>query len=152
MENTLKSVIDMIDRVLVYVKQVVSGEVEGNEKIGKYLLDTLSETSDTVGIEKGQLDVLFNSHLQVRSGLFILWQTGWITSAPSWIQFHPRIPSWSRTLQVWCGHKLRFLLALRWSHRPPPRSSVPACTPFISFTAITKCYLCAVYFEQYESL
>lgn len=66
MENSLKSVIEMIDRVLVYVRQVVSGEVEGNEKIGKYLLDTLSETSDSAGVDKGQLDALFNAHLQAR--------------------------------------------------------------------------------------
>jgi len=64
MENSLKSVIEMIDRVLAYVKRVINGEIEGNEKIGKYLLDTLSETSDSAGVDKGQLDTLFNSHLQ----------------------------------------------------------------------------------------
>ncbi|KAF8311897.1 Mov34-domain-containing protein [Clavulina sp. PMI_390] len=65
MEKTLQSVIEMIDRVLGYVKQVVSGEVEGNEKIGRALLDALNETTDGSGLEKGQqLDVLFNSHLQ----------------------------------------------------------------------------------------
>ena len=67
MENSLKSVLEMIDRMLVYVRQVISGEVEGNEKIGKYLLDTLSETSDSSG---GQLDTLFNSHLQVSIHLY----------------------------------------------------------------------------------
>jgi len=54
----------MIDRVLAYVKRVINGEIEGNEKIGKYLLDTLSETNDSAGVDKGQLDTLFNSHLQ----------------------------------------------------------------------------------------
>lgn len=64
MEKSLKSVIEMIDRLLGYVKQVINGEIEGNERIGKYLLDTLSETSEGAGVEKGQLDTLFNSHLQ----------------------------------------------------------------------------------------
>jgi hypothetical protein len=64
MENSLKSVIEMIDRVLGYVRQVINGEIEGNERIGKYLLDTLSEASDSAGVDKGQLDALFNSHLQ----------------------------------------------------------------------------------------
>lgn len=69
MENSLKSVIEMIDRVLAYVKRVINGEIEGNEKIGKYLLDTLSETSDSAGVDKGQLDTLFNSHLQASTHL-----------------------------------------------------------------------------------
>jgi translation initiation factor 3 subunit F len=69
METSLQSVIDMIDRVLVYVRSVVSGTIEGNERIGKYLLDSLMETSESgaAGIEKGQFENLFNAHLQVRS-------------------------------------------------------------------------------------
>ena len=62
----------MIDRVLAYVRSVVSGAVEGNERIGKYLLDSLMETSESgaAGIEKGQFESLFNAHLQVRSSSF----------------------------------------------------------------------------------
>jgi len=64
MEHSLQDVITMIDRVLAYVRSVVKGEVEGNERIGKYLLDSLMETSEGVGMEKGQLENLFNAHLQ----------------------------------------------------------------------------------------
>ncbi|KAF8338744.1 Mov34-domain-containing protein [Cantharellus anzutake] len=63
MEASLKSVIGMIDRVLVYVRQVIKGEVEGNEQIGKYLLDALRET-EGVSLNKGQLDGHFHAHLQ----------------------------------------------------------------------------------------
>jgi translation initiation factor 3 subunit F len=47
----------MIDRVLVYVRKVLSGEVEGDKAVGKLLLDALS--TSTKGFEKG-----FNVHLQ----------------------------------------------------------------------------------------
>lgn len=61
-EQTLQSVIDMIDRVLLYVRQVLSGEVEGNAKVGKALLDALNE-SKTAGTGDG-FDGAFNAHLQ----------------------------------------------------------------------------------------
>jgi len=64
MEASLKSIIEMIDRLLTYVRQVIKGEVEGNEQIGKYLLDALREASQGVGVDKGQLEGLFNAHLQ----------------------------------------------------------------------------------------
>ncbi|SRR5258708_6967200 len=65
MEASLKSVVEMIDRLLAYVRQVIKGEVEGDERTGKYLLDALRETSEGVGVDKGQLEGLFNAHLQV---------------------------------------------------------------------------------------
>jgi translation initiation factor 3 subunit F len=49
----------MIDRVLVYVRSVLSGEVEGDPAIGRYLMDTLG--TSTEGLEKGG----FNANLQV---------------------------------------------------------------------------------------
>ena len=54
----------MVDRVLTYVRSVLTGEVEGDVAVGRYLMDTLSTT--TAGIEKGKLEGLFNVHLQVR--------------------------------------------------------------------------------------
>lgn len=56
-QTTLTDVIAMIDRVLVYVRRVLSGEIEGDKTVGKLLLDTLS--TSTKSFEKG-----FNAHLQ----------------------------------------------------------------------------------------
>lgn len=47
----------MIDRVLVYVRRVLSGEIEGDKTVGKLLLSALN--TSTKGIEKG-----FNARLQ----------------------------------------------------------------------------------------
>lgn len=80
MESTLQSTIAMIDRVLGYVRQVLSGEVEGNEKIGKYLLDALSESSGA----EGQLESSFNAHLQVISIFSVPLRT-W-TNLPIFVQ------------------------------------------------------------------
>jgi translation initiation factor 3 subunit F len=55
--STLTDVISMVDRVLVYVRRVLSGEIEGDKTVGKLLLDALN--TSTKGIEKG-----FNAHLQ----------------------------------------------------------------------------------------
>lgn len=52
----------MIDRVLGYVRQVLSGEIDGNEKVGKALLDALNETIATGGAGG---EGAFNEHLQV---------------------------------------------------------------------------------------
>jgi len=55
--STITDVLSMIDRVLAYVRRVLSGEIEGDRSVGKLLLDALS--TSTKGIEKG-----FNAHLQ----------------------------------------------------------------------------------------
>ncbi|KAF8580610.1 Mov34-domain-containing protein [Ramaria rubella] len=62
LEASLQQVADMVDRVLSYVRSVLTGEVEGDVAVGRYLMDTLSVT--TAGIEKGKLEGLFNAHLQ----------------------------------------------------------------------------------------
>ncbi|KAF8521847.1 Mov34-domain-containing protein [Gautieria morchelliformis] len=62
LEASIQQVAAMVDRVLVYVRSVLAGEVQGDVAVGRYLIDTLSTT--TAGIEKGKLDGLFNAHLQ----------------------------------------------------------------------------------------
>jgi len=62
LEQSLQNVLQMLDRVLGYVKSVLSGEVQGNIAVGRYLLDTLSTAAPA--LEKGKLEHLFNSHLQ----------------------------------------------------------------------------------------
>ncbi|KAG8926654.1 hypothetical protein FRC03_007673 [Tulasnella sp. 419] len=62
LEKSIRDVIEMIDRVLSYVQSVTSGQTKGDERVGRYLLDTLSE--NVHGLEKGRLETLFNSHLQ----------------------------------------------------------------------------------------
>ncbi|KAG9104205.1 hypothetical protein FRC06_004630 [Ceratobasidium sp. 370] len=62
LEQAIASVSDMIDRVLAYVRQVLSGEIEGDATVGRYLLDTLNASSTSLGKEK--LETLFNSQLQ----------------------------------------------------------------------------------------
>ena len=63
LEKSLQQVAAMVDRVLSYVRSVLTGEVDGDIAVGRYLMDTLSAT--TAGIEKGKLEGLFNAHLQV---------------------------------------------------------------------------------------
>jgi translation initiation factor 3 subunit F len=58
----------MIDRVQGYVQSVIKGEDEGDPAIGRYLLDTLNTTTE--GLEKGKLESLFNSHIQVCHSAF----------------------------------------------------------------------------------
>jgi len=52
----------MLERVLAYVRSVISGEVEGNAAVGRYLMDTLNVSNPS--LEKGKLENIFNSHLQ----------------------------------------------------------------------------------------
>ena len=63
----MKSVVEMLDRVLVYVQSVLSGETDGHAAIGRYLMDTLGTSTDD--LEKGgfnaSLQVLFTQHLQL---------------------------------------------------------------------------------------
>ncbi|EMD41061.1 hypothetical protein CERSUDRAFT_149703 [Gelatoporia subvermispora B] len=58
LERSLKSVSEMLDRVLSYVQSVLSGEVKGDAAVGRYLMDTLGSTTED--LEKGG----FNSALQ----------------------------------------------------------------------------------------
>ncbi|KAF8524703.1 Mov34-domain-containing protein [Hysterangium stoloniferum] len=62
LEASLQQVADMVERVLAYVRSVISGEINGDIAVGRYLMDTLSVSS--AGIEKGKLEGLFNAHLQ----------------------------------------------------------------------------------------
>ncbi|EJD53968.1 Mov34-domain-containing protein [Auricularia subglabra TFB-10046 SS5] len=62
LEKSLRDVVDMLDRVLVYVRSVLAGETEGNVAVGRFLMDTLSAA--TPALDKGRLEQLFNSHLQ----------------------------------------------------------------------------------------
>jgi len=48
----------MLDRVLAYVRSVLSGEKKGDPAVGRYLMDTLG--ASTGDLEKGG----FNSSLQ----------------------------------------------------------------------------------------
>ena len=59
-ERALFSVSDMLERVLTYVRAVLSGEKIGDPAIGRYLMDTLGASTDD--LEKGG----FNASLQVR--------------------------------------------------------------------------------------
>ncbi|KAJ7780942.1 JAB1/Mov34/MPN/PAD-1 ubiquitin protease-domain-containing protein [Mycena metata] len=61
LDATLASVAQMLDRVLAYVRQVLSGEVEGDKALGRYLMDTLGVGA--IG-EKGSEDKAFNASLQ----------------------------------------------------------------------------------------
>jgi hypothetical protein len=67
LEQSLLDVISMIERVQTYVQRVVEGDIEGDPAIGRFLLDTLNTTTE--GLEKGKLESLFNSHVQVRAEL-----------------------------------------------------------------------------------
>ena len=50
----------MLERVLAYVRAILSGERKGDPAIGRYLMDTLGASTDD--LEKGG----FNASLQVR--------------------------------------------------------------------------------------
>lgn len=55
----------MLDRVLTYVRAVLSGEKKGDPAVGRYLMDTLG--ASTEDLEKGG----FNTSLQVRGHIII---------------------------------------------------------------------------------
>ena len=59
LEQSIKSVTAMLDRVLSYVRSVLAGEVKGDPAVGRYLLDTFAASTDD--LEKGG----FNASLQV---------------------------------------------------------------------------------------
>ncbi|PFH51315.1 hypothetical protein AMATHDRAFT_142832 [Amanita thiersii Skay4041] len=58
LESSLKTLMDMLDRVLAYVRAVLAGEKKGDAAVGRYLMDTLGTSTDD--LEKGG----FNSSLQ----------------------------------------------------------------------------------------
>ncbi|KAE9409951.1 Mov34-domain-containing protein [Gymnopus androsaceus JB14] len=60
LQSTLQNVVSMIDRVLVYVRSVLSGETKGDPAIGRFLMDTLGASTDDLELEKGG----FNTRLQ----------------------------------------------------------------------------------------
>lgn len=60
LERSVQQVMDMLDRVLTYVKAVLAGETKGDPVVGRYLLDTFS--TSTEGLDQGS----FTTSLQVR--------------------------------------------------------------------------------------
>jgi len=58
LERSIHSVSSMLDRVLSYVRSVLSGEKKGDPAVGRYLMDTLG--ASTGDLEKGG----FNASLQ----------------------------------------------------------------------------------------
>ncbi|KAJ7752778.1 JAB1/Mov34/MPN/PAD-1 ubiquitin protease-domain-containing protein [Mycena maculata] len=61
LDTALNTVMQMLERVLAYVRQVLAGEVEGDKALGRYLMDTLGVAA--IG-EKGGEDMAFNASLQ----------------------------------------------------------------------------------------
>ena len=59
LERSVETVMDMLDRVLTYVRSVIAGETKGDPAIGRYLLETFA--TSTEGLDKGS----FASSLQV---------------------------------------------------------------------------------------
>jgi len=57
-ERAIIDVSEMLDRVLAYVRDVLSGQKNGDPAVGRYLMDTLGPSTE--GLEKGS----FNSSLQ----------------------------------------------------------------------------------------
>lgn len=60
LESSIQTVMEMLDRVLTYVRSVIAGETKGDPSIGRYLLDTFSISTE--GLDQGS----FASTLQVR--------------------------------------------------------------------------------------
>lgn len=60
LEESILQVIDMLERVTVYVNQVIDGSQQGNTAIGKFLLKNLSLVPS---VSSQNLDKLFYNHL-----------------------------------------------------------------------------------------
>jgi len=58
LEKSIRTITSMLDRVLTYVRSVLSGEVKGDPAVGRYLMDTFGASTDE--LEKGG----FNASLQ----------------------------------------------------------------------------------------
>ncbi|KAK7695792.1 hypothetical protein QCA50_000430 [Cerrena zonata] len=66
LESAIQSVSDMLDRVLVYVRSVLSGETKGDPAVGRYLMDTLGASSEDLengGFHASLQDALMVSYL-----------------------------------------------------------------------------------------
>ncbi|KAF8622085.1 hypothetical protein AX15_007229 [Amanita polypyramis BW_CC] len=66
LESSLKSVSDMLDRVLTYVRAVIEGEKKGNAAVGRYLMDTLGASTEELekgGFNSSSQDMLMISYL-----------------------------------------------------------------------------------------
>ena len=66
LERSIKIVLEMLDRVLTYVRSVIAGEIKGDPEIGRYLLSVLETNTQSVEQEG------FSSSLQV--SLFSFWR------------------------------------------------------------------------------
>ncbi|KAI0027592.1 Mov34-domain-containing protein, partial [Vararia minispora EC-137] len=66
LESSLESVIDMLDRVLTYVRAVLAGEKQGDAAIGRYLMDAFgagAEDMEKGGFASSLQDTLMMSYL-----------------------------------------------------------------------------------------
>lgn len=66
LDRSVQTVMEMLDRVLAYVRSVISGEIKGDAVIGRYLLDTFATSTD--GLDQGS----FASSLQVSSMAIVI--------------------------------------------------------------------------------
>lgn len=62
LQSSLEQVNAQLERVLGYVRKVLSGEIEGDKAVGRYLSDTIGVVP--AGLDGSVLESLFNSHLQ----------------------------------------------------------------------------------------
>lgn len=51
LQSSIQTVMEMLDRVLTYVRSVIAGETKGDPSIGRYLLDTFSISTE--GLDQG---------------------------------------------------------------------------------------------------
>lgn len=93
LDRALVSVSDMLDRVLTYVRSVLSGEVKGDRAVGRYLMDTFDASTEE--LEKGA----FNTSLQVSTCLLAF------TIPLSHVGRKYRTHSWSHTSRTWSAHR-----------------------------------------------
>lgn len=66
LERSLREVMDMLDRVLAYVRDVLAGKQKGDRAVGRYLMDTFGSSTDD--LEKSG----FNTSMQVNTILLRL--------------------------------------------------------------------------------
>lgn len=98
LESAIESVSEMLDRVLTYVRSVLSGETKGDPAVGRYLMDTLGASSED--LENGG----FHASLQVRHKFSFL--ESFVTHRTV------RMPLWFHTLPTLFDHKRKFPLVL----------------------------------------
>jgi translation initiation factor 3 subunit F len=66
LEQSIQTVVNMLDRVLEYVQAVLAGKKKGDAAVGRYLMDTLG--ASTHDLEKGG----FNASLQASHPFSVL--------------------------------------------------------------------------------